>query len=41
MKKLFWHELWAASTVTSLEGNGEITLDCDWPSDHWAVLAEF
>lgn len=31
----------SASTVTGREGNGEIKLDCDWPSDHWAVLATF
>ncbi|MFW5761982.1 MAG: endonuclease/exonuclease/phosphatase family protein [Cyclobacteriaceae bacterium] len=31
----------AAYTVTGSKGNGEIKLDCDWPSDHWAVLAEF
>ncbi|WP_169720765.1 endonuclease/exonuclease/phosphatase family protein [Arenibacter certesii] len=30
-----------ASVVTGLNGNGEIKLDCDWPSDHWAVLASF
>ncbi len=30
-----------ASIVTGPEGNGEIKLDCDWPSDHWAVLATF
>jgi hypothetical protein len=30
-----------ASVVTGSKGNGEIKLDCDWPSDHWAVLAEF
>ena len=31
----------AASVVTGSKGNGEIKLDCDWPSDHWAVLAVF
>lgn len=31
----------AASVVTCSEGNGEVKLDCDWPSDHWAVLAAF
>jgi endonuclease/exonuclease/phosphatase family metal-dependent hydrolase len=30
-----------ASIVTGSKGNGEIKLNCDWPSDHWAVLAEF
>ncbi|MEN8117948.1 MAG: endonuclease/exonuclease/phosphatase family protein [Bacteroidota bacterium] len=30
-----------SSVVTGSVGNGEIKLDCDWPSDHWAVSARF
>lgn len=30
-----------SSVVTGFEGNGEIKLDCDWPSDHWAVNSIF
>lgn len=31
----------SASLVTDANGNGTIRLNADWPSDHWAVLAEF
>lgn len=31
----------SAATVTGSKENGEIKLKSDWPSDHWAVLAEF
>ena len=31
----------STSVVTNLEGDGEIKIDCDWPSDHWAVLCKF
>lgn len=31
----------SASLVTDLNGDGEIKLNGDWPSDHWAVFAEF
>jgi hypothetical protein len=31
----------SASLVTDLKGDGEIKLNGDWPSDHWAVFAEF
>jgi hypothetical protein len=31
----------SAATITGSKGNGEIRLKSDWPSDHWAVLAEF
>ncbi|MEX2564430.1 MAG: endonuclease/exonuclease/phosphatase family protein [Cyclobacteriaceae bacterium] len=31
----------SASVVTGSKGNGEIRLNADWPSDHWAVFAEF
>ncbi len=31
----------SVSVVTGSKGNGEIKLNCDWPSDHWAVYAEF
>ena len=31
----------SASVVSGSKGNGEIGENADWPSDHWAVLAEF
>lgn len=31
----------SASRITGKIGNGDIALEADWPSDHWAVLAEF
>jgi hypothetical protein len=31
----------SASLVTDLNGDGEIKLNGDWPSDHWAVFTEF
>lgn len=30
-----------AALVTGSKGASEVTLNADWPSDHWAVLAEF
>ncbi|MFW6328043.1 MAG: endonuclease/exonuclease/phosphatase family protein [Bacteroidota bacterium] len=30
-----------ASVITGTKENGDIKLNCDWPSDQWAVLAEF
>ncbi len=30
-----------AAVVTGIKGMGEIKLDIDWPSDHWAVQVEF
>ena len=31
----------SSSVITNAEGDGEIKIDCIWPSDHWALCAEF
>lgn len=31
----------SAATITGPKGNGDMIIEADWPSDHWAVLAEF
>lgn len=31
----------SASLMSDANGNGEIKLNGDWPSDHWAVVAKF